>query len=115
MITRLNSENFIDHRGKILSFVPADSIKEFVMIETKKGVNRGDHYHPEFDEYIVLIQGNGLYVETINNIKRTIEVDAGDCIHIPRGIYHTFIPSTDCLAMSCLTKKWNDCENPILK
>lgn len=115
MITKLKSEDFIDHRGKILSFIPKDSIKEFVMIETRVGVDRGNHYHPEFDEYIVLIQGKGVYIEKIDGRERTVEVESGECVHIPHGIYHTFIPATDCLAVSCLTKKWNDCENPIIK
>ena len=115
MITKLTSEDYVDHRGRILSFIPKDSIKEFVMIETKQGVDSGHHLHTDFDEYIVLIKGTGKYIEKINNVERTIEVVAGECIHIPTGVYHTFIPETDCLAMSCLTKKWNDCENPILR
>tara|TARA_R110000823_G_scaffold315545_1_gene448083 strand:+ start:1245 stop:1592 length:348 start_codon:yes stop_codon:yes gene_type:complete len=115
MITKLISEDYIDHRGRILSFIPTASIKEFVMIETKSGVDRGDHLHPEFDEYIVLIKGNGKYIEKIDDVERTIEIVAGECIHIPTGVYHTFIPSTDCIAMSCLTKKWNDCKTPIIK
>ena len=53
----------VDQRGKIFSFLPQQDIKEFVYIETIKGYDRGHHYHPEFDEYIVLTKGKGKFVE----------------------------------------------------
>lgn len=105
----------VDARGKIFSFIPTSDIKEFVYIETEAGYDRGHHYHPEFDEYIVITSGKGKYIEKINGIMREISVKAGECIYIPMGIYHTFIPETDCTSVSCLTKAWDDCENPILR
>lgn len=105
----------VDERGKIFSFIPTKDIKEFVYIETVKGHDRGNHYHPEFDEYIVLTSGQGKFIETIQGKNRDILVEAGDCVYIPQGVYHTFVPTTDCSSVSCLTKAWDDCENPILR
>lgn len=105
----------VDDRGKIFSFIPGDDIKEFVYIETNKGYDRGHHYHPEFDEYIVLTSGKGMFIETIDGVEREIVVESGDCVHIPKNIFHTFVPISNCTSISCLTKAWNDCENPILR
>jgi len=105
----------IDDRGKIMPFLPDKDIKEFVFIETVAGLDRGHHYHPEFDEYIMITSGGGIYYEKIDNNIREIPVRAGDCIKIPQGIHHTFIADTITTTVSCLTKKWNDCDNPILR
>ena len=105
----------VDDRGKIFSFIPGDDIKEFVYIEPNKGYARGHHYHPEFDEYIVLTHGKGKFVETIDGVEREIFVQAGECVYIPQGVYHTFVPQTDCSSVSCLTKAWDECDNPILR
>ena len=109
------ADSMIDHRGKIIPFLPDSDIKEFVFIETVAGIDRGHHYHPEFDEYILVTSGGGTYYEKINDKIREITVRAGDCIKIPQGIYHTFIADTFTTSVSCLTKRWTDCDTPILK
>ena len=38
----------------------------------------------------------------------------GDCIYIPRNTYHVFLAITDCESVSFLTKRWNDCDKPII-
>jgi mannose-6-phosphate isomerase-like protein (cupin superfamily) len=104
----------IDHRGAIFSYIPRDPIVEFVYIDTKAGVTRGDHHHEEFDEYIMITSGEGVYIETLNDgSKRKIIVGAGIAIYIPTYTTHTFYPITDCKAVSFLTKKWDDCKNPL--
>jgi len=104
----------IDHRGAIFSYVPKDSIVEFVYIDTKAGVVRGNHYHEEFDEYILIVVGEGVYVETLEDgSKRKIVVGPGVTIYIPAFTTHTFHPISDCKAVSLLTKKWDDCVNPV--
>jgi mannose-6-phosphate isomerase-like protein (cupin superfamily) len=42
-------------------------------------------------------------------------VSAGDCIYLPLGVPHTFYPTADCKMIAMLTKRWNDCEEPITK
>jgi len=104
----------VDNRGAIYSYIPMDSIVEFVYIDTKAGVRRGQHFHTEFDEYILLVHGEGLYLETLEDKTiRKIIFGPGQCIYIPSGTAHTFVPLTDCKQVSFLTKRWNDCINPI--
>lgn len=109
------NDKAIDHRGAIYSFVPFDKIVEFVYIDTKAGVTRGHHYHTEFNEYILLVHGEGIYLEPLENgTTRKIVMGAGQAIYIPVGAIHTFVPLTDCKAVSMLTKQWNDCKQPII-
>ena len=32
-----------------------------------------------------------------------------------RGIIHTFYPTADCKMIAMITKRWNDCNEPITK
>ena len=108
------SENAIDHRGAIVSYIPYESIVEFVYITSKPNVARGQHYHKEFDEYILLTSGNGIYIELLSNgSEKKILIGAGQSILIPAYTPHTFFPLSECTAVSLLTKKWNDCKEPI--
>jgi uncharacterized RmlC-like cupin family protein len=108
------ADKAVDHRGAIYSYVPQQAIVEFVYIDTKQGVTRGDHYHKEFDEYIMLVSGEGIYVEVLGNQqRRRIVMGAGQCIYIPALTPHTFVPLTDCKSVSFLTKRWDHCVEPI--
>jgi len=112
----INPTTFKDGRGIIKTYYPhADSIKEWNYIITNKGHIRGFHYHPEFDEYIMLVEGEGIYTEIINGNEVTTTVSSGECIHIPSGISHTLYPITDCKMIAMITKKWDDCETPLIK
>ena len=108
------NDKAIDNRGAIYSFIPHDTIVEFCYIDTKQGSKRGHHYHEEFDEYIMLVQGEGIYLERIEDgTDRKIVMGAGQTINIPRLTPHTFVPLTDCKSVSLLTKRWNDSIKPI--
>lgn len=105
-----------DGRGIIQTFYPEiDSIVEWNYIVTLKGAVRGHHYHKEFDEYIMFVEGEGVYTEITNRVELVTPVSAGDCIYLPQGVPHTFYPAADCKMIAMLTKKWNDCKEPITK
>ena len=56
----------VDHRGAIFSYVPKDAIVEFVYVYSKPTGVRGKHYHKHFDEYIMMVDGEGIYFEPPN-------------------------------------------------
>ena len=58
-----NLNTIRDGRGAIFAFVPDQPIQEFTHQFIKSGKVRGNHCHPEFDEYILLVDGNGVEVE----------------------------------------------------
>ena len=52
-----------DGRGSIYQWVPDKPIMEWTHQTIIKGKLRGNHYHPEFDEYILLVSGQGAIIE----------------------------------------------------
>ena len=113
-----NLNTITDGRGAIFSFVPPHNqpIVEWTHQFIKTGKVRGNHCHPEFDEYILLVNGNGVEIEKNMKTEKEyfITMTKGNCIYIPRNIYHVFLAITDCESVSFLTKRWNDCKFPII-
>ena len=111
-----NLSTIRDGRGAIFSFVPDAPILEFTHQFIKAGKVRGNHCHPEFDEYILLVDGAGVEVEKdLDSGKESfIYMNKGECIFIPNNTYHVFLAITDCQSVSFLTKRWDDCKVPIL-
>jgi mannose-6-phosphate isomerase-like protein (cupin superfamily) len=109
----INLDTLKDGRGGIFTYYPEkDTIKEWSYIVTFKGEQRGHHYHEEFDEYILLIEGHGCYFDDQGN---AILIGSGDCIYLPQKTKHTFMPLSDCKMVAMLTKRWDQCEKPITK
>ncbi|MDO8510315.1 MAG: cupin domain-containing protein [bacterium] len=104
-----------DGRGAIFSFVPDTPIAEWTHQFIKAGKVRGNHCHPEFDEYIMLVDGAGVEVEKDieTGAEQFIYMNKGTCIFVPRSTYHVFMAITDCQSVSFLTKRWDDCKQPI--
>ncbi|MDC3131792.1 cupin domain-containing protein [Pelagibacteraceae bacterium] len=116
IIPQCNINTLKDGRGGIFSFVPNKPIFEWTHQFINSGKIRGNHCHPEFDEYILIVNGNGVEIE--KDIQTGEEVlhrlSKGECIYIPKNTYHVFIAITDCESVSFLTKKWDDCVKPII-
>lgn len=111
-----NLSTLKDGRGAIFTFVPDAPIVEWTHQFIKAGKVRGNHCHPEFDEYILLVTGEGVEVEkdTKTNEEQFIFMSKGTCIFIPKSTSHVFIAITDCESVSFLTKRWDDCKAPII-
>ncbi|TSC73246.1 MAG: hypothetical protein G01um101470_203 [Parcubacteria group bacterium Gr01-1014_70] len=111
-----NLNTIKDGRGGVFSFVPPTPIKEWTHQFIKAGKIRGNHYHPEFDEYILLVDGAGVEVEKNKKTGKEhfIYMSKGTCIFIPRNTLHLFMAITDCESVSFLTKQWDACERPII-
>ena len=62
LIPSCNLETVKDGRGGIFTYIPKDPIVEFNFNIVKAGKVRGNHYHPEFDEYYLLTSGEGVLV-----------------------------------------------------
>lgn len=109
-----NLDTVRDGRGGIFTFYPGKPIVEFNFLFLNKGKVRGNHYHPEFDEYYVITDGHGVIVTKENDKESFLYVSKGECIYIPQGALHVLYAITDCNLVSMLTKKWDDCERPIV-
>ena len=113
----INPATLKDGRGGIFTYLPiTDPVAEWNYIVTLKGSERGHHYHKEFDEYIMFMEGEGAYLELHeDSIEEVMPISAGECIFIPKLIPHTFIPMSDCKMLALITKPWDTCEEPITK
>jgi dTDP-4-dehydrorhamnose 3,5-epimerase-like enzyme len=111
-----NLSTIRDGRGAIFTFVPPQPILEWTHQFIKAGKIRGNHCHPEFDEYIMLVDGVGVEVEVDIKTRKEhfIYMNKGECIYIPRNTYHVFLAVTECQSVSFLTKRWDDCKHPII-
>ena len=110
-----NLDTIRDGRGGIFTFFPDKPIVEFNFQFVNKGKVRGNHYHPEFDEYYVITDGHGVMVsKNASGEEEFLHVHKGTCIHIPQGVPHVLYAITDCNLVTFLTKKWDDCETPIV-
>lgn len=113
---KCNLNTVKDGRGAIFSFVPDQPVIEWTFQFINKGKIRGNHCHPEFDEYILLVNGEGMEIEKDMETgeEQFIYMSKGTCIYIPRGTYHVFQAITDCQSVSFLSKRWDECKDPIV-
>jgi dTDP-4-dehydrorhamnose 3,5-epimerase-like enzyme len=113
--TVMTPDIFKDQRGEIYSFFPEDDIKEYNLMSTKRGNERGYHYHPHFNEYITIVDGACIFKEYHNGIQSQVILNTGDSVRIPAGIAHAFVAISDLKFVSMLTQRWNDSNPPIVK
>ena len=112
-----NLETVRDGRGGIFTFYPDKPIVEFNFQFINKGKVRGNHYHPEFDEYYLFASGNGVMVTKSDDggKEEFLYVGKGDCVYIPQGAPHATYAITDIVYITFLTKKWDDCKVTIIR
>lgn len=112
-----NVETVKDGRGGIFTWVPQDLIMEFNLLYFIPGSTRGNHYHPEFVEYFLIVEGSGIAVtQDVPDMKeRIIHLSKGSCLRTPKGVRHTIYAITNFTAVALLTKPWDDCGVPIIR
>lgn len=111
-----NLETVLDGRGGIFTWVPEKDIKEFNLLYFKAGANRGNHWHPEFTEYFLIVEGEGVMVvrDIETNEEQIIHMSKGQCSCAEPGIAHSFHAISPVTAVAMLSKPWDECENPII-
>lgn len=112
-----NYDTLKDGRGGIFTYLPPTAIVELTVILTRPGEHRGYHYHKEFDEYILVLEGHGIYVELDKQGKvlQHFKVSFGDCLHFPIGCIHALHCLSEMRMIAALSKRWEDCVEPITK
>lgn len=111
-----NLQTVFDGRGGIFTWIPKDDIKEFNLIYFKPGAIRGNHWHPEFNEYFLIVDGEGVMVvkDIITKEEKTIHMSKGMCSRAEMGAAHAFHAITPVTAVSMLSKPWDECTHPII-
>lgn len=112
-----NLETVRDGRGGIFTWVPQHKLMEFNLLYFKPGKTRGNHYHPEFEEYFLIVEGEGVMVsrDSADTPEENIHMSKGMCSYNPMGVAHAFYAITPVTAISLLSKPWDACKTPIIQ
>ena len=105
-----------DGRGAIFTWVPEDAILEFNMLYFLPNKIRGNHYHPEFIEYFLIVDGTVVMVTKDPETGQEINMQAsrGVCFRTPPNTPHAVHAITESICISLLTKPWDTCNPPIV-
>lgn len=110
-----NLQTIRDGRGGIFTWIPPEPILEWNMLVFHPNKIRGNHYHLEFVEYFMVVEGYGVMVSRDSAGKEIFfHLSKGQCLRVPIGIPHAFYAIQYTTAMAFLTKKWDDCNPPII-
>ena len=104
-----------DGRGGIFTWVPDDPLMEFNMLYFRPGKVRGNHHHPEFTEYFLIVDGSGIMItKDREGSEISMHASKGTCFKTPPNTTHTFVAITNVTCVAMLSKPWDDCETPIV-
>lgn len=104
-----------DGRGAIFTWLPDQPIVEFNMLYFHPNKIRGNHLHPEFTEYFLIVDGSVVMVTIDPATGKEINMHAsrGICFRTPPNTPHAVHAIVESICISCLTKPWDKCDQPI--
>jgi len=109
-----NLDTVRDGRGGIFTWIPDEPIVEWNMLLFSPNKIRGNHYHPEFIEYFMVVEGYGVMVYKEKDGKESfLHLSKGQCVRTPINVSHAFYAIEETTAMAFLTKNWDKCNPPI--
>jgi mannose-6-phosphate isomerase-like protein (cupin superfamily) len=105
-----------DGRGAIFSWIPDDDIKEYSLLFFQPNKVRGNHFHPEFTEYFLVVDGAVVLLTRDSKTGKDINMLAGKgvCFRTPPNVPHAVHAIVPSICVSFLTKPWDSCERPIV-
>ena len=114
-----NLDTVRDGRGGIFTWIPDEPLVEFNMLYFQPGKTRGFHYHPHFIEYSLVASGSGVLVTREKpedkESESFIHLSKGMCIRTETNVFHTVYAITEMTIIAMLTKRWDDCDPPIVR
>ena len=88
-------DNYVDDRGIISNYYFDDHLNMIGYVESKKGTQRGDHYHPIQTQKCLLIKGQYISItkdlSDENSVVETRLINPGDLSTIPPYVAHTMV------------------------
>lgn len=111
-----NPATILDGRGAIYTWIPDDEIREFNLLYFNAGKSRGNHYHPEFTEYFIVLKGV-VALFTLDPVSReTLNMicSEGTVFKSAPGVPHAIHAISDSQCMSLITKPWDECNIPVV-
>jgi quercetin dioxygenase-like cupin family protein len=111
-----NLSTLEDGRGAIFSWVPTENIREFSYLFFTPNKVRGNHYHPEFTEYFLVVDGAVVLITKDVSTGQNISMLCGKgvCFRTPPNVPHAVHAIEPSMCVSLLTKPWNEATRPIV-
>lgn len=111
-----NPATVYDGRGGIFTWLPDEPLVEFNMLYFQPSASRGNHFHPHFNEYFLIVDGQGImeYIDTETQEKGIIHLSKGVCVKNPAGVPHACYAITPLTAVAMLTQPWDKSNPPII-
>jgi mannose-6-phosphate isomerase-like protein (cupin superfamily) len=114
-----NPTTVLDGRGGIFTWVPPEPILEFNLIYYRPASVRGLHYHPEFVEYLLVVEGSGALISRdgieADGAEQVLHLSRGVCVRLPIGTMHAVYAITPMTGIAMLTRPWDECEIPAVR
>ena len=85
-----------DERGSLSQLIH-DGFKQINVLESKKGVERGSHFHKESVEAFYVISGSVKVILWDKNKKEEVIFSKGDFFEIHPFVLHNMLFLSDCL------------------
>lgn len=113
----LTSTDVADERGIIRTFLPHEALVEYNLVTINAGYHRGMHWHPHFIEYLLFVSGRGImrWRDKDSGQVHELAIYPGLSTRAVPGIIHAINADTDLTFMALLTRRWDDCDPPIVK
>ena len=100
-----------------MAALPPVRLREFNLVYSRPNKVRGNHWHPEFTEYFLVVEGTGVMVwkSASDAPLNIVPMSRASCVRIPSGVIHAFHAMTDTFGMAMITKPWDECEQPLIR
>lgn len=111
-----NVSTLKDGRGGIFSWIPQDAIKEWSLLYFSPDKVRGNHFHPHFVEYFLVIEGSlTLFTRDMTTGKElNALLGPGFCFRTPPRVPHAVHAITSAICVSFLSERWDSVNPPIV-
>ncbi len=102
-----------DSRGrivKVLSNAVMRGIQSVIMIDSKKGAVRGNHYHLKEAHYMYVLRGRMTYYEQglgKNAVRKEASLSEGDMVYTEPNVIHAVVSDEDSSLMYFSTEPRN--------
>ncbi len=105
-----------DGRGAIFTWLPEMPVLEFNLLYFQPNKIRGNHFHPEFVEYFLVVDGSVVMVtkDPVSDKEINMLASRGVCFKTPPNTPHAVHAITSSICISMLTKPWDQCNKPIV-
>lgn len=90
---------FSDDRGELVQLIH-DGYKQINILESKKGVTRGAHYHKRSSEVFYVVEGSLKVTLSAKGEEEQVKFHKNDFFLIRPGVTHSLFFDEDCLLVA---------------